>query len=407
MRPLIEPFILSVSGRDRPGILATMAAALAEAGIDIVDIEQATLQDFLALSFLVDLEGDAGRSRRLLCDVLPQATGLGLAVDVRGLAADEVRVLKETDHAVLVLISEKPSSRLIAELGAATARHQANIVSIRRLAEEDLRAGEFVLDVSRVPSLDALKADLLLTAERLGADAGLAREDVYRKSKRVVVFDMDGTLVAGETLDILAVRAGVGAEVAPITREAMEGRIEFGESLRRRVALLRGLPESVLHEVARGLELSPGAEEALRVLKRLGYRLAVVSGGVSVIVEALRERLDLDYAFGNTLEVEEGMLTGRVCEPILDGPGKARVLAEIAAKEGVSLEQVVGVGDGANDIPMLQAAGLGIAFRAKERTRESAHAALSRSDFLGLLYLLGVSGRDLKRLRAEGTGEHR
>jgi phosphoserine phosphatase len=398
VRPLREPFILSVSGRDRPGVLATLAAALAEAGIDIVDIEQATLQDFLALSFLVDLEEDPERSRRLLQLVLPRAAELGLAVDVRGLVPDEVRMLKETDHAVLVLLSDKPSSRLIAELGTATARHHANIVSIRRLAEEDLRAGEFVLDVTHVTDLDALKADLFLTSERLGADAGLAREDAYRKNKRVVVFDMDGTLVVGESIDILAEKLGVAGTVREITRDAMEGRLDFSESLRRRVALLKGLPERALHEVAAGLEIAPGAPEALRVLKRLGYRLGVVSGGFSIIVEAIRERLGLDFAVGNRVEIEAGRLTGRLIEPILDGEGKARALRAIAEKEGISLQQVVGVGDGANDIPMLQAAGLGIAFHAKERTREHAHAALQRSDFLGLLYMLGVSARDVKKL---------
>ena len=398
MRPLKEPFILSVSGRDRPGVLGTLAAAFAAQGIDIVDIEQATLQNFLALSFLVDLEEDPRRASALLRTVMPLAAELGLVADVRAIAPDEVRVLKETDHAVLVLLSEKPSSLLIAELGHTTARHGANVVSIRRLAEEDLRAGEFVLDVTRVADQNALKADLFMTAERLGADAGLAREDVYRKSKRIVVFDMDGTLVVGESIDLLARHTGNAAEIEVITRDAMEGRLDFVDALRRRVALLAGLPEAVLREVADQLEIAPGAPQALRVLRRLGYRLGVVSGGFSVIVEIVRERLGLDFAVGNQVEIVGGRLTGRVIEPILDGDGKAAALRSVAEREGVSVEQVVGVGDGANDIPMLQAAGLGIAFRAKERTRECADATLVRSDFLGLLYMLGVSGRDVNRL---------
>jgi len=398
MRPLKEPFILSVSGRDRPGVLGTLASALAAQGIDIVDIEQATLQNFLALSFLVDLEEDPRRAAAILRTVMPLAAELGLVADVRAIAPDEVRVLKETDHAVLVLLSDKPSSALIAELGHTTARHGANVVSIRRLAEEDLRAGEFVLDVTRVADPDALKAELFLTAERLGADAGLAREDAYRKSKRIVVFDMDGTLVVGESIDLLARRKGNAEEIEAITRDAMEGRIDFVDALRRRVALLAGLPETALREVADELEIAPGAPQALRVLRRLGYRLGVVSGGFSIIVETVRERLGLDFAIGNQVEIEGGRLTGRLIEPILDGEGKAAALRAVAEKEGVSVEQVVGVGDGANDIPMLQAAGLGIAFRAKERTRERADATLGRSDFLGLLYLLGVSGRDMNRL---------
>lgn len=405
MRILREPFILSVSGRDRKGILAALASALADAGIEIVDIEQATLQDFLALSFLVDLDRDPERASRLLRDVIPKASELGLAVDVRGLDSDQVRTLKETDHLVLTLISERPSSRLVAALGAAAARHGANIVSIRRLAEEDLRAGEYVLDISGVSDLDAMKADILRTAEGLDADAGLAREDVYRKSKRIVVFDMDSTLVAGELIDILAERKGVADAVRSITRKAMDGDIDFEESLRHRVAMLAGLPESVLHEIAAALPLTPGAEEVIRVLKRLGYKLGVLSGGFTVFAAALQERLGIDYAFANTVEIHDGALTGKLVGPIVDGPGKARLLAEIASREGVRPDQVVGVGDGANDIPMLQAAGLGIAFRAKEGTRRRADAAIGRNDFMGLLYLLGVSGRDLKRMRQERPGD--
>jgi phosphoserine phosphatase len=401
MRALTEPFILSVSGRDRPGILSEIAASLDTAEIEIVDIEQATLQDFLALSFLLDLDNDPGRSRRLLGDVIPLATGLGLAVDVRRLDADQVRLLKETDHAVLTLVSERPSARLVAEFGAVIARHQGNIVTVRRLAEEDLRAGEYVLDITRVADRDAMKADILLTAERLGVDAGLAREDIYRKSKRVVVFDMDNTLVVGEIIDVLAERAGVADGVSRITREAMDGSLDFSEALRRRVELLRGLPESVLGEVLETLSFAPGAEDAIRVLKRLGYKVGVLSGGFTFFAEAIRKRLDIDYAFANTLEMSGGKLTGGLVGPILDGEGKAQHLREIAEREGVRQGQVVAVGDGANDIPMLQAAGLGIAFRAKESTRRTADAAIGRNEFLGLLYLLGVSGRDLRRVQSE------
>lgn len=401
MRPLTEPYILSVSGHDRPGLLAELAGALDRAGIEVVDIEQATLQDFLALSFLLDLGLDAGRARRLLGEVIPRASALGLAVDVRRLDTEQVRLLKETDHVVLTVVSGRASARLVAALGETAARHGANVVTIRRLAEEDLRAAEYVLDVSRVADAAALRAELLRTAEGLGADAGLAREDVYRKSKRVVVFDMDNTLVAGEIIDRLAERAGVRDDVAAVTRQAMEGELDFETALRRRVERLAGLPESVLVEVRDAMVLTPGAEETIRVLKRLGYRLGLLSGGFTFFVDALRERLGFDYAFGNTLEIVDGRLTGRLTGPILDGQGKAARLREIAEREGVRPDQVVGIGDGANDIPMLQAAGLGIAFRAKEATRRNADAAIQNNDFKGLLYLLGVTGRDLRRMRPE------
>jgi phosphoserine phosphatase len=288
----------------------------------------------------------------------------------------------------------------VADTAAAVARHGANIVSIRRLAESDLRAGEYVLDVSGCTEVAALKADLLRTAERLGVDAGLAREDVYRKSKRIVVFDMDNTLVAGEMIDALADAAGVGDRVAAITRQAMDGRLDFAEALHRRVALLAGLPEARVNELARSMPLTPGAEEVLAVLKSLGYKLGVLSGGFTRFVDVLRVRFGLDYAFANTLEIENGVVTGRVTGEVLDGEGKARRLEEIARAEGVPRDLVVGVGDGANDIPMLQRAGLGIAFRAKEVTRRSADGAIQRNSFDGLLYLLGVSARDRARVQA-------
>jgi len=397
---LIEPLILSVSGRDRPGLLAELAGALAEADIAIVDIEQATLQDLLALSFLLDLGGDPAKSRHLLNAVIPRAGALGLSVDVRSLNTEALRNRAQPELFVLTLVSEEPSSRLVADTAAAVARHGANIVSIRRLAESDLRAGEYVLDVSGCTAVAALKADLLRTAERLGVDAGLAREDVYRKSKRIVVFDMDNTLVAGEMIDALADAAGVGDRVAAITRQAMDGSLDFAEALHRRVALLAGLPEARVNELARSMPLTPGAEEVLAVLKSLGYKLGVLSGGFTRFVDVLRVRFGLDYAFANTLEIENGVVTGRVTGEVLDGEGKARRLEEIARAEGVPRDLVVGVGDGANDIPMLQRAGLGIAFRAKEVTRRSADGAIQRNSFDGLLYLLGVSARDRARVQA-------
>lgn len=401
MRPIVDPLILSVSGRDRPGVLAAIARALDSAGIDVVDIEQATLQDFLALSFLLDLRDDPERSQRLLRDILPEIAALGLAVDVRALDATQVHLLKETEQIVVTLVSETPSARVVADLASVLARHNANIVTIRRLAEEDLRAGEYVVDVTGVADVAALKADVLVAAEHAGVDVGIAQENVHRKSKRVIVFDMDNTLIADEVIDLLAARHGVLETVSALTARAMAGELDFKQALRERVALLAGMPASVLDQVVAEVRLTPGAEQAIAVLKRLGYRMGILSGGFTFVVDAFRERLGLDYGFANTLEIVDGRLTGRVLDPILDGAGKAEKLRLIAHQEGVPLDQVVGIGDGANDIPMLQAAGLGIAFRAKETTRRSADAAIQRNDFTGLLYLLGITGRDLRRVREQ------
>lgn len=395
---LLEPVILSVSGRDRSGVLAALTRVLEENSIRLVDIEQATLQDFLALSFLVDLENDPAKSRAILQRFLSEAATLGLSCEVRSLSAEELSELKAASLWALTLIAPEPTARTVSAVAATAARHQANIVSIRRLAEHDIRAAEFLVDITRVRDLDSFRRELLQEAGRVGVDIALAPEAVYRQSKRVVVMDGDSTLLAGEIIDELAIVAGVGDEVRAITERAMAGEMDFREALEARVSLLRGLTVAQLEEVARAVPLTPGAEETVRALKALGFKVGVISGGFMFFLERLRDQLGLDYVFGNRLEMEDGRVTGRVLPPILDGEGKAQRLREIAALEGVPLTQVVGIGDGANDIPMLQAAGLGVAFRAKESTRREAHGAIHQNSLHGILYLLGVSQRSLAEL---------
>lgn len=403
MRALSEPVILSVSGPDRPGILAELAGILARGGIDLVDIEQATLQNFLALSFLIDLGGDPVAAQVVLRDFLSAASRLGLATDTRFPSQEEIRSLKEQDLWALTVLGSAESASIVAAVAEVTSRHGANIVSIRRLAEEDLRAAEFLLDAARVADVPALRRDLFSTCEAAGADVGLAPEDVHRKSKRMVIFDADSTLVAGEVIDELARAAGSAERVADITRRAMEGELDFAASLTERVATLAGLETSELERIAEALPLTPGADAAIAALKRLGYKVGVISGGFTFFTDHLKERLGLDYAFGNELEIEGGRLTGRVVPPILDAAAKAQHVKLIASLERVPLSQVVAVGDGANDIPMLTIAGLGVAFRGKEATRRAADGSIHRNDFEALLYLLGISHRDLKRFQNRGA----
>ncbi len=402
MRDVIEPLILSVSGRDRPGVLAVLAAVLAREEIELVDIEQATLQEFLALSFLVDLNGKAEAARAVLERFFPAATELGLAVEARPVSPEELRTLSEKDLWALTLLGPAATAAMVATIAGVTSRHGANIVSVRRLAEDDIRAAEFIVDASRCQAVDAMRRDLFLEAEAVGVDVGLSRASVYRQSKRVVVLDADSTLVAGEVIDELAQLAGVADQVKEITRRAMEGRLDFGAALRERVALLRGLPVERLREIEERLPLTPGAEEMIAALRALGFKVGVISGGFSFFTDSLKRRLKLDYAFANELEIEDGKLTGHVVPPIVDAEGKAERLRTIAQWERVPLSQVVGVGDGANDIPMLQAAGLGVAFRAKEVAKRAADGAIHQDSLLGLLYLLGVSQQDLKELLARG-----
>jgi phosphoserine phosphatase len=263
---------------------------------------------------------------------------------------------------------------------------------------------DFILDMTSTPDIADFKAALLNLSDATGVDVGLQPENAYRKSKRLVVFDVDSTLVEGEAIDELAREAGRWEEVRAVTARAMDGGLDFTSALRARVRLLAGLPLEAVHRVGERLPLTPGTVETIGILKDLGYRIGVISGGFETLVHPLKSRLGLDHAHANRLEIDDGKLTGNLIGDVIDAEGKARLLKEMAVAERVPLEQVVGIGDGANDIPMLQAAGLGIAFGSREKTRRAAHGAIRRNDLRGILYLLGVSGHDVRRLGARPEG---
>jgi phosphoserine phosphatase len=390
--------LVSISGRDRPGLLAELTGALAESGFRLIDIQQATLLDLLALSILVDVGPGPEPERRLLRQVGGTALALGLDLDARPIETREANRLSDRHLQALTILSRGLDTATVARLAKTVGEHQANIVTIHRLAESDLSAVDFILDVTATPDLDALKAALLSLSDLTGIDLGLQPENAFRKSKRLVVFDVDSTLVNGEAIDELAREAGKGEAVAALTRQAMDGSLEFADALRRRVAELEGLPLEAALRARDRLELTPGAERTVATLRELGYRVAAISGGFDLIVEPLKARLGLDHAHANRLEVVDGRLTGRLLGDLVDAEGKARLLRSIAAEERVPLEQVVGIGDGANDFPMLQAAGLGIAFGRREKIRRAAAGAIRHPDLSGILYLLGVTGRDLAAL---------
>lgn len=394
MHAIQEPMILSVSGPDRPGILAELAGILARGQIDLVDVEQATLQNFLALSFLVDLGNRPERAQVILREFLPAAARQGLAAEVRAISLPELRILKEQDLWAVTLLGESASAQMVTTVAAATARHNVNIVTIRRLAERDLSAAELIVDVSRTPYVDAFRRDLLSACEAVGLDVGIAPEDVHRKSKRVVVMDADSTLVAGEVIDELARRAGVVDKVAAITRRAMEGELDFAAALAERVALLAGLTHADLRAVIDSMVLTPGAADTIAVLKALGFKVGVISGGFTFFTEHLRQTLGLDYAFGNVLEMEGDRLTGRVVPPVIDAQGKAERVRQIARELGVPLSQVVTVGDGANDIPMLAIAGLAVGVRPKPIVAARLHHRIVHADLRAALYVQGYRRAD-------------
>jgi phosphoserine phosphatase len=391
--------LLTVSGVDRPGVTARLFGALAGSAdgvppLEVLDVEQVVVHGQLVLGVVVGAlpDGTAGPESE---DAL-LARLVRLAGEVSGATGVQVRVEPAggpepqragRPHHVIVLGRPVPpgavagAARVIAAIGG-------NIDAIRRLS--DYPVTSFELTVSGAESA-ALRGELAQVAAATGADIAVEQAGLARRSKRLIVLDVDSTLVRGEVIDELAARADRAAEVARITAAAMNGELDFAESLRKRVAALEGLPVEVLDEVREALELTPGARTLIRTLQRLGIRCGIVSGGFTQITDPLAEALGLDFAAANTLEVADGRLTGRLVGEIVDRAGKARALARFAAEHGIPLEQTVAVGDGANDLDMLGTAGLGIAFNAKPVVREQAHAALNQPYLDAVLQVLGFT----------------
>jgi phosphoserine phosphatase len=301
---------------------------------------------------------------------------------------------------VLTVIGPALGAAELHQVAQVLAQHDASIRRIGRLSSGAVHALELHLGLRAGESPEPLRRALLVLSTATGLDVALQPESLFRRAKRLVVMDMDSTLIRIEVIDELARAAGVTDQVSAITHRAMMGELDYDESLRQRLALLKGLDVTVLERIAANLPLTEGAETLVRVLKRLGYRLAVLSGGFSIAAEALQARLGLDEAFSNRLEIEDGKLTGNVVGPIVNGQRKAELLEAIARREGIPLAQVIAVGDGANDLQMLERAGLGIAFRAKPKLREAADLSITASGLDAILFLLGISAEEI----AEASG---
>ncbi len=393
---MADRILVTVTGHDRPGVTATLTRILADQGATLHDIEQVVIQEQLTLCLLVGLP----QSRDVLKELLFTAKELGMELDFKPVSGGDVdRARVEGAMYVITAIGPTLGASQIHAVASTLATEKANIEKISRLSEGSLASLEIHALLQPGGDPERLKRALLAQATKESFDVSLQREGLYRRSKRLVVMDMDSTLIRIEVIDELARAAGVGAEVAKITERAMQGEMDYDESLRQRVALLKGLDVKVLDQIASDLPLTEGAETLVRVLKRLGYRIAVISGGFSRAADALKRRLSLDYAFSNNLEVESGRLTGKVVGPIVNARRKAELLELIAQLEGVLLDQVIAVGDGANDVLMLERAGLGIAFRAKPKLREAADTALSGAGLDAILYLLGISAREVREIK--------
>jgi phosphoserine phosphatase len=382
--------LLTVSGRDRPGVTSALFSALAAYDVEVIDVEQVVIRGRLVLGVMLTLRGDPGPMRK---SVLHAATVLGMEIDVTmGDAADDVLGSRPDRHHVIV-IGRPLRAGAVGELARRLAEVGGNIDTIRKLSHYPVTSLELM-----VSGADAaeLRMALATAAKETATDIAVERAGLHRRSKRLVVLDVDSTLVQGEVIEMLAERAGCADRVETITAAAMSGELDFAESLRARVALLAGLPVSVCDEVRANLALTPGARTLVRTLKRMGYRCGVVSGGFTQVIDPLAAELGLDFATANTLETHNGRLTGGLVGDIVDRAGKARALQRFAVEAGVPLSQTVAVGDGANDIDMLAAAGLGIAFNAKPALVEVADTELRQPYLDAILFVLGVSRDEIE-----------
>lgn len=400
-----EVVLINVSGRDRPGITSALTDVLARYDVTVLDIGQSVIHDTLSLGLLIEVPADASGSL-VFKELLFTAHRLDLNVRFTPIEEDDYENwvgLQGQPRHIITLLGRQISSRHLARVAEVVAENGLNIDNITRLSgrislrsPDERRSASVELSIrGGVPDLAALHAQFLNISNELDLDVAIQEDNIYRRNRRLVCFDMDSTLIQAEVIDELAKAAGVGDQVVAITEAAMRGEIEFAESFRRRLALLEGLSETVLREIAESLPMTEGAERLIANLKRFGYKVAIISGGFTYFANYLRDKLGIDYVFANQLDIRQGKLTGEVKGAIIDGKMKATLLKQIAHQEGISLEQVIAVGDGANDLPMLSIAGLGIAFHAKPVVKEQAQHSIATLGLDAILYLLGMRDRDI------------
>ena len=394
--------LINVSGRDKPGLMSVLTGILAKYGARLLDMGQAVIHEDLALGILVSVPSEA--SGELVKDTMFGANEVGSTVRISNVSQQEYRAWLEASgqtRYIITLLATGPGSQALHAVSTLTRRFDLNIDTARRLTDRGASQTEqskFCLEMrvrGQIKDMSALESELMASAETLNFDFSVQEDTVFRRNRRLVAFDMDSTLIRQEVIDELAFRHGVGEQVVAITREAMAGKIDFKESFRRRSALLRGMPERVLEEVASSVELNSGARRLLRALKYFGYKTAVISGGFQYVGDHLARDLGIDYVYANALAVQDGVMTGTVSGAIIDAARKAELLRETADREGIALAQTIAIGDGANDLPMLSSAGLGVAFHAKRIVKESAGHAISNFGLDAVLYLIGFSDRDI------------
>nr|MDO8080004.1 phosphoserine phosphatase SerB [Candidatus Freyarchaeota archaeon] len=382
-------------GRDKPGLVSKLTNVVADVNANIVDVEETVLRGLFAMFMIVDISLATVSTNELKNLLVKKGAEAGLQVTLEPYLEGRRKSEKEL---ALITILGKDRPGIVAKTSTLLGNYNINIEKIRMIARGEMIAMEMLVDLSDLKfPLEKVRIELQNLCENLGVGAILQRENVYQKSKKLIVFDMDSTLVDEETIDEIAKIAGVGEQVRKITARAMNGEIDFVEAVRERVKLLKGLDVEHLEEIARNMHLTPGAEELTRSLKSMGYKIALISGGFTYFTDRLKEKLGLDYAFGNKLIIKNGVLTGEVEEPIIDGEKKADIIHWISEIEGISKDEVVAVGDGANDQFMLGKVGLGIAFNAKQVLKQVADGVIAQKNLLSILYALGLPDKELKK----------
>ena len=393
-----ELVLIRISGLDRPGLTASITDILSGYDVDIMDIGQADIHSTLSLGILFKCsEQDSGN---IMKNLLFKASELGINIRFYPISREEYEEwvsMQGKNRYILTLLGRKLTAQQIAGATKILANQGLNIDAIRRLTgrvpldEQKARVRAWIeFSVRGTPrNIDELQGELMRLSSTLEMDFSFQKDTMYRRMRRLICFDMDSTLIETEVIDELAKRAGVGEQVQEITERAMRGEIDFRESFKERVALLKGLDESVMKDIAENLPITEGVERLMYVLKRYGYKIAILSGGFTYFGNYLKERFGIDYVYANNLEIVDGKLTGRYVGDIVDGKRKAELLQLIAQVENVDIAQTIAVGDGANDLPMLSVAGLGIAFHAKPKVKANAKQSINTIGLDGVLYFLG------------------
>lgn len=401
----VEIIQVNFGGNDKPGLVAAITEILARYEADILDIGQANIHKSITLGILFKTDRD--RSGFIMKDLLFKASELDLRIRFLPVSIDEYDAWVERqgkNRYIVTLLGRKLTAENISEVTALVSSFGLNIDAIKRLTGRPPLKGEptgakacieiSVRGVMNAEQREALQKKLL---ERMseGMDISFQKDDIFRRSRRLICFDMDSTLIHTECIDELAERAGVGEQVKAITESAMRGEIDFTESFTRRVALLKGLDESVMEDIARNMPFNEGLERTMKILKTVGYKTAILSGGFTYFAKYLQQRFGFDYVYANELEIEDGKLTGRYLGDVVDGRRKAELLKLLCQVEGINLAQSVAVGDGANDLPMISLAGLGIAYHAKPKVKATADQSISTIGLEGILYFLGLKESQL------------